>query len=305
MPTNKFFTNFDDIAEQRLYNDLINETVYTYGIDCQYLPRESSSSVDLLFGEDPTSVFTSAFPVAVYVQSVDNFEGGEIFSKFGIEVRKQARFLITKDSFNATVSAENQNNYLGSPNVYGSSDVFTRPREGDLLWMSNFNALFEIKYVDEEYFFYTFGNNKIYGWSMVCEKFRYSNERVETGVVALDTAIENVVVGYAYTMANTYNSSSYQIGEPVWQGTNAASATASATILDWNQSTLTLMLKDIQGLFITNTAIVGANSGAQFNLVSDNLLQQVNPNIDNNEDVANEGEDVINWSESNPFGETE
>lgn len=267
------------------------------------MPRESGSSVDLLFGEDPTSVFKTVYPMEVYVMSVDGFDGGEIYSKFGLEVRKQAKFLVTNKAFRNGVAAENPSNYVGSPNVYGQSDILKRPREGDLLWLNNFAALFEIKYVDEEYFFYAFGNSKIYGYAMTCEKFRYSNERVATGVAAVDDAIDNVVAAYAYTMANTANSYSYQIGEAVYQGTNVSFATANATIIDWDLPTLTLTLKNIQGVFMTNNTIIGANSGAIFTLVSYNQLEQVNPNIDNNNDLAIEGEDVLNFSEINPFGD--
>jgi hypothetical protein len=104
-------------------------------------------------------------------------------------------------------------------------------------------------------------------------------------------------------MANTANSYSYTIGEAVYQGVNAAAATANATIVSWNLPSLTLKLKNIQGVFNVNSAIVGANSGATFNLVSYNLLQQVNPNIDNNNDLNIEGENIIDETESNPFAD--
>jgi hypothetical protein len=296
--TNKFFDFFNNSAEERLYRDLINETVYIYGVDAVYLRRDSDSQIDLLFGEDPTSAFTTAYPVAIYIQDVDNFTGmGNMFGKFGVEIRNQVRFLLTKDSFNSSVLQNNQSNYNLSPNA------ILRPREGDLLWLENFKALFEIKFADNEYFFYTFGNTKTYGWSLTCEKFRYSNERIETGVDSLQNTMDNVVAAYAFTMANTAASYSYQIGEPVFQGANANTATATATIVAWNLPTLTLTLKYIQGVFNVNNTIIGANSGAIFTLVSNNLLEQVNPNTDDNNDLAEAGEVVLNFNENNPFGE--
>jgi hypothetical protein len=301
--TNKYFNNFNDIPQERLYEDLINECVQIYGIDSLYMPRKSGSSVDLLFGEDPTSKFTLALPVELYVQSVDNFEGGELFSKFGLEVRKQARFLITNRSFQRSVAAQNPGNFYQSPDSLDQLDVLTRPREGDLIYMPNFKALFEIVYADEEYFFYTFGNSKIYGYSLVVEKFRYSNEVVSTGVPEIDDTVNNIVGAYAFIMANNYASKPYAAGEALWQGPNPANATANGTCISWNLPTLTLIVKDIQGTFLANAPIQGANSGAQFMLVSNNLLQQVNPNIDNNADLAAEGEEFLNFSEIDPFGD--
>lgn len=293
-PTSPYFNEFSDVPEQRLYADLIQETVYNYGIDCMYMTRQSASNVDLLFGEDPTSVFTVALPMEVYVQSVDSFEGGELFSKFGLEVRKQARFLVTTRTFDRAVATQAANNYYGQANNVA---ILQRPREGDLVWLQNFDALFEIKFVDEDYFFYTFGKNNVYGYSLVCEKFRYSNEVVATGIDEVDSAMLNITAAYAFIMANTQGSYSYNIGERVTQGNN------SATIVSWNLPTLTLVLNNIQGEFQVNSAITGANSGAVFTMVSDNLLENVNPNIDNNTDLANEGVDVLNFSEENPFGE--
>jgi Virus neck protein len=279
MPTNHYFDLFRNPAEQELYNELIKETIYTYGIDCQYLPRTSQSSQDLLFGEDPTSKFTEAYPTAVYVQSVDNFEGGELFSKFGLEVRKQARFLISKDNFRHDI-----------PSTY------TRPREGDLVWMKNFAALFEIKYVDEEYFFYNFGNKNIYGYSLVCEKFRYSNELVDTGVTDLDNTVDTVVPSFEYIMANT-GTGTFQFGELVSNGNS------SATVTTWNLPTFSLSLKHIQGEFVVGDLIIGANSNAQFTVANTAILNDVNNGMSNNELIENQGENIISFTETNPFGE--
>jgi hypothetical protein len=280
MPTNHYFDLFRNPAEQDLYNELIKETIFTYGIDTFYMPRTSESEQDLLFGEDPTSKFTEAYPTAVYVQSVDNFEGGELFSKFGLEVRKQARFLIAKDSFQHDI-----------PSTY------TRPREGDLLWMKNFAALFEIKYVDEEYFFYNFGNKNIYGYSLVCEKFRYSNERVDTGMLDADNAVDTIVPSFQYKMSNANTSGSYRIDELV--STN----TANATVVSWNLPSLTLTLKHINGVISVGDLVVGQNSAAHFHVANTAILNDINNGMSNNELVEREGDSIINFNENNPFGE--
>ncbi|MEK9695656.1 MAG: hypothetical protein VW270_07800 [Candidatus Poseidoniales archaeon] len=63
---------------------------------------------------------------------VDEFEGEDLFTKFGIEVRKQVRFIMPNRAFKQRVPSE-----------------YKRPREGDILCLSNFKALFEIKFVNE------------------------------------------------------------------------------------------------------------------------------------------------------------
>ena len=144
-----------------------------------YLPRTSQSSVDLIFGDDPTKKFDEAYPVEVYVKNVDNFEGQELFSKFGLEIQHQMRFIMTTRAFKSRVPSR-----------------YARPREGDLVWLTNFQALFEIKYVNQQHFFYAFGNHNFYGFELVCERFRYSNENIDTGIIEIDDAVNTQTFAY-------------------------------------------------------------------------------------------------------------
>jgi hypothetical protein len=287
MPTNLFFNNFNSRPEQRLYEDLINETVKQWGIDCYYLPRSSESSIDLIFGDDPTKKFEQSYPVEVYVKNVDNFEGQELFSKFGLEIQHQMRFLMTTRSFKSRV-----------PSIYG------RPREGDLVWLTNFQALFEIKFVNQQHFFYAFGNKNFYGFELVCERFRYSNERVDSGLVEIDDAINTVVSAYNFILNNdpTSANATYILNESVYQGANVATSTATAVVVSWDKPTLTLKLKDIKGIFAPNTRIIGAESNSNFSLVSVDLLDDRNNFLDNNRELGVIRE-ILDFSEKNPFGE--
>ena len=285
MATNHYFNNFDSKPEQELYNSLINETIQIWGIDSFYLPRSSGSSTDLIFGDDPTKKFSASYPVEVYIKNVDNFEGQELFSKFGLEVQHQIRFLMTTDAFKRRVPSS-----------------YDRPREGDLLWLTNFQALFEIKFVNQQHFFYAFGQKKFYGYELVCERFRYSNEDVTTGITEIDDAVNTQIISYNFNM-ETGGTSTYQLGEAVYQGSSLATATATATIVNWNLPSSTLQLKNIQGVFITNTAIVGANSGATYTLYSYDGLNNANALDDNNTELGVLADDILDFSESNPFGE--
>jgi len=286
MPTSVYFNNYNSHAEQRLYEDLIGEVINTYGIDAKYIPRESESSFDLIFGDDPTKKYESSYPIAVYVQNVDGFQGGDLFSKFGLEIRKQVQFIIPHRDFKR-----------------GIPQNLTRPREGDLLWLTNFNNLFEITFVERDNFFYTFGRSSYYGFLVTCELFRYSNENLATGDPEVDVIEDTFGTVFQYTMT-AGGSSTYILNEQVYQGTDLNSATATAYVSEWDKPTLKLNLKDIKGRFATGSAIKGVESNASYVLSSANLFESINDGLDNNFDIESEADGgILDFTESNPFGE--
>jgi len=285
MPINHYFNNFNSKAEQRLYEDLIGETVKIWGIDSFYIPRSSESEVDLIFGDDPTKVFGAAYPVEVYVKNVDSFDGQELFSKFGLEIQNQISFLMPTRAFKARVPSDYQ-----------------RPREGDLLWLTNFEALFEIKHTNQQFFFYAFGNQNFYGFELICERFRYSNEKVTTGILEIDAAIDSVSTYYDFSMVSQ-GVGTYQLGETVYQGDSLESSTASAVVVSWNLPSCTLQLKEIKGLFLTNNSIIGASSNASYMLFSYNQLNNEDNPLDNNYELGLLADQILDFSEQNPFGE--
>ena len=285
MPTNLYFNNFNSRVEQNLYEDLINETIKQWGIDAFYMPRTSESEIDLIFGDDPTKKFDEAYPVEVYIKNVDNFEGQELFSKFGLEIQHQMRFLITTRAFKARVPSK-----------------YYRPREGDLVWLTNFQALFEIKYVNQQHFFYAFGNQNFYGFELVCERFRYSNETVDTGIIQIDDAVNEQSFAYDFIMT-TGGSGTYSLEEQVFQGSNVSTATATASVISWDAPTLTLRLKHIKGVFTSNVSVKGNASGANFVLDSYDNIDNKNDGLDNNVELGVEATQILDFSETNPFGE--
>lgn len=286
MPTSVYFNNYNSTPEQRLYEDLIGEVVTTYGIDAKYIPRETGSTFDLLFGDDPTKKYDSSYPLAVYVQNVDGFQGGDLFSKFGLEIRKQVQFVIPHRAFKR-----------------GIPQNLLRPREGDLLWLTNFKNLFEITFVERDNFFYTFGKSGYYGFLVTCELFRYSNEGLEVGdpdVVGVENSNSFV---YEYTMSSG-GTLTYNLNEQVYQGNTIGTATATGQVVEWDKPSLKLKLKNVKGRFATGAAIRGEGSNASFVLSSVNLADNVNDGLDNNELIEFEADGgILDFTESNPFGE--
>ncbi len=176
MPTNFYFQQGDSIGttnEQRLIEDLIVESIKIYGNDVYYLPRTVVNE-DLLFDEDTLSEFTQAYPIEMYLENVNGFDGeGDIFTKFGIEVRDSATFVLPRRRWEELVST--------SGGVYNTD---SRPAEGDLIYFPKTNSIFEIKLVDFANPFYQAG--KLYVYRLECELFEYSSEEFETGIQAVD-----------------------------------------------------------------------------------------------------------------------
>ena len=90
MATNFYFQSGNTSGttnEQRLLEDLIIESMKIYGHDVYYLPRRTIKQDDIL-GEDVLSRFENAYPIEMYLNNVDGWEGdGELFTKFSISSR--------------------------------------------------------------------------------------------------------------------------------------------------------------------------------------------------------------------------
>ena len=82
--------------EQRLIENLIIESIKTYGTDVYYCPRTLNDE-DTLMGEDNTASYNSAHTIEMYIKSVDGFEGeGDFISKFGLQIKDQITFTVAK-----------------------------------------------------------------------------------------------------------------------------------------------------------------------------------------------------------------
>lgn len=162
--------------EQQLVESLYTEAIKIYGFDIYYIPR-TIVNLDKIFEEDELSKFTSAHPIEMYLQSVDGFEGeGDFLSKFGLEIRDRASFVVVKSRWSAAVDDN------------ASLIIEGRPNEGDLLYFPLTKALFEIKFVEHENIFYQL--NQIFTYRIDVERFVYSSEVIDTGISVID-AIED------------------------------------------------------------------------------------------------------------------
>lgn len=155
--------------EQQLLENLIIEAIRIYGEDMYYIPRKLNN-YDSVYGADDQSSYEQAFPIEIYIKSVDGFSGDNNFmSKFGIEIRDQVIFSIAQRRFNEDIG------------IYTTQ---VRPNEGDLIYFPLNRKCFQIKYVNKFEMFYQLGT--LQTWEMTCELFEYSNETLNTGILDID-----------------------------------------------------------------------------------------------------------------------
>lgn len=160
-------------SEQLLVEDLIIECLKIYGFDVYYLPRQAISE-DLILGEDPLNKYASAYPLEMYLQNVNGFEGdGNLMTKFGVEIRDTATFIVSRRRWDEIIGKS------------GNAVLTTRPAEGDIIYFPLTKAYFEIKFVDATDPFFQVG--KLHVYKLECELLQLSSERFETGITDIDS----------------------------------------------------------------------------------------------------------------------
>ena len=168
-------------GEQGLVQDLINEQLRMYGLDCHYIPRKLMTSRTIM-REVTESRFDQAFPLEAYLMNVDGYAGqGDILTKFGVRVTTEATFVISRERFEESVAP-----FLEKQE--GDYEVSNRPREGDLLFSPLGKKLFEIKYVEFEKPNYQLRKN--YTYQLTCEVFEYEDEVIDTNVNVIDEVVQ-------------------------------------------------------------------------------------------------------------------
>jgi hypothetical protein len=291
MATSVYFNNYNSLAEQRVVEDLITESIKIMGFDAYYCPIENEEDRDILYGEDPIKRFSAAFPVEFYLSNALEYGGErEFFSKFGLEIKNNITIIISKRSFSQRVP---QNN-------------FERPREGDLIYVPFLNGtgeLFEIKFTNHTKDFFMLGRKIPFFYELELEKFKYSQEVIDTGVYEID----DVATQSAYSIDLLFDggSGNYTEKEIVFQSMDNTygNAFAVAVVQSWNQLANTLTVMNISGEFIGSISVIGQESGTQRTLrLYDPLADNVRNEVYDNNYMDNQSNTIIDFSETNPFG---
>lgn len=269
--------------EQKFMENLVVESIEIYGQNIYYVPRDIVNR-DTIFEEDSDGRFSSARAIRAYVNNAEGWEGqGELLSKFGIRIEDKTTFIFSREKFKEKVDD------LETLNVEG------RPNEGDLIWFPITKHLFEIKFVEVEKPFYQLG--KGYVWECQCELFEYSDEEINTGIADLD-AIETAFANAITVGLVAGGSGDFTVGETVTGGTS----NVTAEVKSWDSSTRTLIVINRSGTFTIPETITGGSSSASWTTASYNTLNNQNTEFDQNYDFETLDNDIIDFTETNPFG---
>jgi hypothetical protein len=303
MPTNVYFTQ-GTRNEQYLVEDLIIESLKIYGQEFFYIPRTLVSKDEIL-GEDRLSEFKSSFPIEMYFENIDSFDGqGQFIQKFGLMVEQSATLVVARRRWDQLVGR------------YGQTIIPSRPCEGDLIYFPLSKGLFEIKFVKHQDPFYQLG--KLYVYKLQVELFQYASERIDTGVAEVDV--------FESLQSFTTNTTRSRYGEVTAitmtnQGTGYSSApTVTFTSSSGRDAAATAVLGTglnagkVVSVTITNPGtgyqsqpIIGFVGGGGSNAAATATIQadidEVQSYGDNNKFRA-EASDVL-FNETNPFGEVE
>ena len=288
MATNQYFKN-KVRSEQQLYEDIIIEALQMYGQDVYYLPREIKN-LDKIFLDDIPSRFSDAYKIEMYIEGAEGFEGeGDLFTKFGIELRDQANFVVSRKRWTQLIGSnlEKQN---------------FRPREGDLIYLTLTNSCFEIRRVETETPFYQL--SQLPTFRLQCELFEYSGEDFDTGIETIQDIEQEG--SFKYNLSVDSGGGRFIVGEKVTQVFDTYNMIGEVAFASDSGNTLHLIHSGAtDGLFhewTTTKSIIGDQSQ---HVVTPTSINQINDILNDNQNKTFDDfeSDFLDFSESNPFGD--
>ena len=315
MATNVYFDR-GTTSEKRLYEDLMIEQLKAFGQECFYIPRTLVAK-DNIFGEDSLNKFSAAYMIEMYVEDVQGFAGeGDLIGKFGLEVRDQVTFVVSRRRFEMLVRE--------NANLIESS----RPNEGDLVYMDRFKKLFKIDFVEDEDPFYQVSDLPVF--KLKCSVFEYSHEEFDTGITEIDQAqtIEDVsTLNFQIGLETSLGSGSILLEPEVLEVVNLESGTFNKSVVELEGGIGTLGSENIDDNILVEdqddvTTRLTDQDGNTISLEDDpsdkTYIIQESYSIETEDEYAdnatfeteagfdtpfNTEDDLLDFTEKNPFGE--
>ncbi len=293
-------------SEQNLYEDLVIESLKIFGQDVYYLPRTIVSR-DNILGEDDASKFDDAYIIEAYIENTEGFEGtGDLYSKFGLEIRDEATFVISKRQWNKLIG------------VWNNEVDYPVPNEGDILFLPMTNKFFEIMFVEHEQPFYQLSNLPVY--KLQCSLFEYNEEDFETGIDMIDQTEAKNAYQVSIDYSTDVNGAHYEVGELVSQvvssGVTVTGEVQTVTKSSNEYGSITVSHISVSGstaatdFLVSTTATLTGNTssvGGKITKIYDigDNSENVMPSDDAAENVAFEisADGFLDFTESNPFGD--
>ena len=271
MAVNHYFQGGKGIgnqAEKRLHEDIIIESLKIFGQDIYYLPRTLVNR-DLVLGEDTSSRFDDSYLLEMYFETTEGFAGeNEIINKFGLEIRDDTTLVLSKRRFEDHVASKATLTATG------------RPNEGDIVFVPLLNAYFEIQFVEDNEPFYQLGNLPVY--KLKVTRWEYANEKINTGNELLDQVEDK------YTLDQLQHKLTLEYGQEVLTG---AGSIRLEDYHDYSTGQPALLMQE---------TFVAANIQTQSPYASNLDL-----NAEAGYDTASTADDILDFTERNPFGEVD
>ena len=317
-------------TEKNLYSDLVKEAIQIYGHDVYYIDR-TTVAIDNVFGEDSLSTFSTQVPIEMYVENAEGgYEGEkELMNQFGLENRNELTLVVHKDRFqdltkqvrlesgtdttggsilleSGTIDQSSDSSVLETVTTGSDFYILTesdaantdRPLEGDLVYHPILEKIFEVTFVDHDEPFHQLDNNPVFKLS--CKQFEYSSEALDTGISTIDSIEDDL-------SRNTHD----------YQFTLEQSTAQNEEInIQHARSNFGLLLEETDGDNIIgedDSTSVGesillendADSGDPSYLLTEDYIvgDAVSDKTAQNELFDSLDDDVLDFSESNPFGD--
>ena len=259
-------------TEQTLYEDLLIEQLKVFGHDVYYLPRTLVKE-DSLFGEDVLSKFDDAYGIEMFMEQVEGYGGEkELVSKFGLEIRDEATFVVSRRRWISLIGADS--NLI----------VSTRPNEGDLIYFPRLQKLFEINFVDHDDPFYQVDNLPVF--KMYCSTFEYSSEQLDTGIAAVDTIEDTSSLDVLFYQISLEQAADYNENMALEDGDLLLEETDADNILSETDSAGASLITEYGDYIISESFVIDTIDEGATNIF-----------------IETEADSVLNFTEGNPFGE--
>ena len=271
MAVNHFFQNGNGIGnknEAKLHEDLIIEGLKIFGHDVYYLPRTLVNQ-DLILGEDSLSKFDDSYLIEMYVETTEGLAGEqELINKFGLEIREETTFMLSKRRWNDAVDS------------YHTMIKEGRPNEGDIIYYPLMNKFFEISFVEDQEPFYQLGNLPVY--KLKVTRWEYANEQINTGIGTLD-AVED-----KYTLDQLQHKFTLEYGQEVLTGAGS------------------IMLEDYHDYSTGQPALLMQETFVTANIQTQSpYASNLDLNAEAGYDTVGTADDILDFTERNPFGEVD
>lgn len=173
---NPYFKNMRETSEIDLSHSLVEEVIQLTGMDVYYIKSEqvSSPDFDTIFGENRFEQLNTANLIEMYPRNFEMpFNGGDLFTKFGVSMNQQITFEVAYRRFERVIGG--------------------RPREGDYIFIPattprEMNDIFKIQFVDTDDEVYN-PQGTILKYVIKCERANFTHQELATGVARIDNSM--------------------------------------------------------------------------------------------------------------------